>query len=151
MSIFKPAMTLAALVLAIGAMNAHADEAVVRAVVTNFDPLVVFVKPGDSVRWTNMIGHDTASIEGMIPEGAQGWHSKLGEEYVRTFDKEGAYVYKCTPHVSAGMVGVVVVGDKPDNLAAIDAALENVQEAKNMVARAIRKMKQALESKGSAS
>lgn len=129
--------------------TAAAEEHVVKAVVTNWDPLVVFIKPGDSIRWTNMAGHDSASVEGMIPEGAATWHSKMGEEVVMTFDKPGAYIYKCTPHVSAGMVGAIVVGDgSPENLAQIDAALETVPDAKNMVARAIRKMKMELEKRG---
>lgn len=137
----------AAMVLASGV--ASAEEHIVKAVVTNWDPLVVFVKPGDTVRWTNMAGHDTANVEGMIPEGATAWHSKMGEELVMQFDKPGAYIYKCTPHVSAGMVGAIVVGDgAPGNLAQIDAALETVPDAKNMVARAIRKMKMELEKRG---
>ncbi len=137
----------AAMVVAAGASSA--EEHVVKAVVTNWDPLVVFVKPGDTIRWTNMAGHDTASVEGMLPEGAATWHSKMGEEVVMQFDTPGAYIYKCTPHVSAGMVGAIVVGDgSPGNLAQIDAALETVPDAKNMVARAIRKMKMELEKRG---
>lgn len=144
---------LAALALAAAALvnanGAVAEEHVVTAQVTNFDPMVLFIQPGDSVTWTNMSGHDTASIDGMIPEGAKPWHSKLGEQYTLTFEKEGAYIYKCTPHVATGMVGAIVVGEAPDNLEAIDAALEEVPFAKNMVARAIRKMKMALEQRGS--
>jgi len=134
---------------ALAAAGAAAQDHVVTAQVTNFEPMVLFVEPGDSVTWTNMAGHDTASIEGMIPEGAKAWHSKMGEQYTVTFEQEGAYVYKCTPHVATGMVGTVIVGGgDPGNLDAIDAALEDVPVAKNMIARAIRKMKKQLEQRG---
>ncbi len=141
--------TALAAAIALAAAGAAAQDHVVTARVTNFDPMVLFVKPGDSVTWTNMGGHDTASIEGMIPAGATAWQSKMGEQYTVTFEQEGAYVYKCTPHVATGMVGTIIVGDgDPGNLDAIDAALEDVPVAKNMIARAIRKMKKQLEQRG---
>lgn len=127
------------------AFAAQAAEITVTARVTQWDPLVVFAKPGDSIRFVSMSGHDTAAIEGMIPEGAEMWHSKMGEEYSVTVQKEGAYVYKCTPHVSEGMVGVIIVGDQaPANWAAIESNPAN----KSTVARAVRKAKKALEEKG---
>lgn len=142
-------MTAVILAALLSSTPVLADELVVRAQVTNFVPLVVFAKPGDTITWTNMTGHDTASIEGMIPEGAKPWQSKLGEQYTITVEKEGAYIYKCTPHIATGMVGAIVVGDgEPQNLEDLDAALENVPVAANMVARAIRKMKKALEERG---
>ena len=124
---------------------AHAEDHVVLSQVTNFKPLVVFAQSGDTITWTNMIGHDTASIDGMIPDGAQPWQSKLGIQYTITVEQDGAYIYKCTPHIATGMVGAIVVGDaQPENLAQVDAALVNVPVAKNMVARVIRKMNKAL-------
>jgi len=123
----------------------------VRAQITSWEPLVLFAKPGDTVTWTNMIGHDTESIDGMIPAGATKWRSKLGERYTITLEKEGAYVYKCNPHISTGMVGAIVVGDQPPaNVAAIEAALDSVPVAANMVGRAIRKMKKAIEAQWAA-
>jgi pseudoazurin len=80
-----------------------------------YEPLVVTIAPGDSVSWTNMSTHNTESIEGLIPEGAEMWTSKMSENYSRTFTQEGIYVYKCTPHFGAGMGGAVIVG-KPVNL-----------------------------------
>ena len=80
----------------------------------------------------------------LIPEGAQPWQSKLGEEFNLTLDKEGAYIYKCTPHVSAGMLGAIVVGElPPKNLDQIHAHPEN----KGMVGRAIRKLDEELKKK----
>ena len=128
------------------APNALAEKKVVKGVITQWQPLVLFAQPGDTVTFTNMAGHDTEAIEGMIPEGAEAWHSKLGEEaFTITVEKEGAYIYKCTPHISTGMVGAIIVGDgDPANLEAIEAKLPDVSVGRNMVNRTIKKMKQAL-------
>jgi len=131
-----------AIASALWSQIAAADVVEVKAVVTKFEPTVVFIKPGDSVKFTNMAGHDTASIEGMIPEGAQPWKSAMSEEITVTLDKEGAYVYKCTPHVGNGMLGAIVVGEGPPaNLDAIKAHPEN----KGMIGRTIRQLEKELE------
>lgn len=126
-----------------------AEEHIVEGVVTQWRPLVTFAKAGDTVRFKGMTGHDTETIEGMLPEGATPWKSDLGEEgFSATLDKDGVYIYKCNPHMTTGMVGVVVVGDArpPANLAQLEASLPNVKVGRNMVQRAIKKMQQALES-----
>jgi len=129
------------------AQTVSAEQLKVKGVITQWQPLVLFAQPGDTVTFTNMAGHDTASIEGMIPEGAEAWQSKMGEEaFTITVEKEGAYIYKCTPHMSTGMVGAIVVGDgDPANLEVIEAELPDVKVGRNMVNRTIKKMKKALE------
>ena len=94
-----------------------------------FEPPVIKVKPGDSVKWiaTNP-GHNTASIDEMLPEGAQSWNGGLNEELVVKFDKEGVYGYKCTPHYILGMVGLVVVGDDSSNFDAVSKKALEIQE-----------------------
>jgi len=143
----KLSMMCAGAILFGASSGAMAEDHVVKANITNYDPMILFVAPGDRVTWTNMAGHNVEAIEGMVPEGVELFKSKLGEEgYSMVFDTPGAYVYKCTPHVSTGMVGAVVVGDgEPANMADIQAALDNVKIAKNMVNRGIRKMEKALE------
>lgn len=142
---------VATLVLGLGlgaAASAAADEIIIQGAVTQWRPMIAFAQPGDVLRFKNMIGHDTESIEGMVPEGAEGWRSELGAEgYAVTLEKEGVYVYKCNPHISTGMVGAVVVGDArpPANLEAVKASLDNVKVGKNMVNRTLRKLDQALE------
>lgn len=143
----KFATVAAGAALLLSGQFAAAENHVVKASVTNYEPMVLFVQPGDTVTWANMGGHNVETIPGMVPEGAEGFSSKLGEEgYTVTFDVEGAYVYKCLPHVSTGMVGTVVVGANPGNLDAIDAALADVKVAKNMIGRAIKKMNKAVAS-----
>ena len=60
-------------------------------------------------------GHNTESIKGMIPDGAAKWKSKISKDFEVTFETPGVYGYRCTPHYTLGMVGVVVVeGDNWD-------------------------------------
>lgn len=93
---------------------------VVTAQGLKFEPLVINIQVGDTVAWENMSSHDTQSMEGLIPAGAEPWHSGMGENFQHTFTVEGIYVYKCTPHFGAGMGGAVIVGN-PVNLAEIKA------------------------------
>lgn len=92
----------------------------VRASGMKFDPMVIQVEPGDRVKWTNMSTHNVDTLEGMIPEGAEQFKSSISENYSHTFEEEGVYIYVCTPHVSQGMGGAVVVGN-PNNLEEIKA------------------------------
>ena len=122
-------------------------EHTVKGVVTKWKPMVTFAQPGDTIKFIGMIGHNTVTIDGMIPEGAEGWESKYGDEgYTVTVNKEGAYVFKCTPHITTGMVGAIVVGDTmpPANLAIIDKSVSKVTIGKSMVKRTIKKMKAAI-------
>ena len=131
-----------AIASALWSQIAVAETVEVKAVVTKFEPTVAFIKPGDSVKFTNMAGHDTVAIEGMIPEGAEPWKSAMNEEFSVTLDKEGAYVYKCTPHVGNGMLGAIVVGKVPPaNLDAIKKSPEN----KGMVGRTVRQLEKEVE------
>ena len=141
----------AALTLGLGlGANASAEEHIIKGVVTNWVPLVTYAKPGDSIKFMQMAGHDTETVDGMIPEGAQKWKAKMGQEgFSVKLDKEGAYIFKCNPHMTTGMVGAVVVGDgAPGNLAALDKSVNDVKFGKNMVARTIKKMKQELQKAG---
>ena len=87
-----------------------------------FEPAVLSINPGDSVTFkaTNP-GHNSESMEGMMPEGAEGWQGGMGQEVTVTFDQDGVYVYQCTPHLMMAMVGVIKVGSG-SNLEAIKAA-----------------------------
>ncbi|MDE0981783.1 MAG: pseudoazurin [Gammaproteobacteria bacterium] len=87
-----------------------------------FEPAVLSINPGDSVTFkaTNP-GHNSESMEGMKPEGAEGWQGGMGQEVTVTFDQDGVYVYQCTPHLMMAMVGVIKVGSG-SNLEAIKTA-----------------------------
>lgn len=120
MKIMRIASKFAALSVLFVTFNVTAEEHVVAAAATSFKPMHLFVKPGDTVKWTNMTIHDSVSMEGLIPEGAEHWTGKIGQEIAVTLDVEGVYIYKCTPHYPLGMVGAIIVGEA-NNMDQLDA------------------------------
>ncbi len=142
----KKSFILGAAMAAMFTTNVSAEEHVIKAAVTKFDPMVVFAQPGDTIIFQNMAGHDAATMDGMIPEGAEKWQSKMGELFSVTLDKEGLYLYKCTPHASLGMMGGIVVGNS-DNLDTLKEAAKTTTEPKGMLNRTIRKVEQAIDKK----
>ena len=95
-----------------------------------FEPSVLKISVGDTVTFkpTNP-GHNSASIAGMIPTGANSWDGGMSQEVKVTFTEEGTYVYQCTPHLMMAMVGVITVGDASVNLNAVkEAANEKKSE-----------------------
>lgn len=99
-----------------------AGEVSVNAEARVFKPDIVYIQPGDTVKWNNMTSHNSVSY--VAPEGSAGWgeHGKLpGGSFAATPDKEGVYGYACEPHVGFGMVGVVVVGTPTQEM--VDAAM----------------------------
>ncbi|MEX0346924.1 MAG: pseudoazurin [Rhizobiaceae bacterium] len=100
-------------------LNKHPDNPKIRQV---FYPPVIKVEVGDTVRFVSSDkGHNSASIDGMIPEGADEWKSKLGREFEIKITQDGTYGFVCTPHYGLGMVGLILAGDYSVNL---DAAKE---------------------------
>jgi pseudoazurin len=119
---------IAAITAVLAAPAALAGEMhVINAQARVFAPDIVYIQPGDSVQWVNMTSHDTVSVEGVIPEGAQHWRGGLGENFGTTLDIEGVYAYVCEPHIGFGMVGAIVVGEPVNIDAAMKYAQENLQ------------------------
>lgn len=86
-----------------------------------FQPDFIAAAPGDTITFVPTDkGHDAASIDGMIPDGAQPFKGEIGKPITVTLDKEGVYGVKCVPHYGMGMVALVVVG-KPVNLEQAEA------------------------------
>lgn len=93
-----------------------------------FEPAVLLVRPGDTVRWVNAVGaHSTTAYAGKngrepgIPEGAPAWDSGVLAEPGTSFElslppdaPEGSYAYYCVRHETIGMVGLLVVGRYTD-------------------------------------
>jgi pseudoazurin len=118
-------------ILALFASNAAiAEEHVVNAEARIFKPAIIYIQPGDTVRWTNMTSHNAVTY--VAPEGSAGFGEKgqmPGGSFSVTPDKEGIYGYACEPHVGFGMVGVVVVGNATKEVqeAAVKQADETLQ------------------------
>ncbi|MEM9394725.1 MAG: pseudoazurin [Pseudomonadota bacterium] len=88
-------------------LNKSPDDPRLRMV---FSPRIIVVKPGDTVKFAAVDrGHNSASVDGMLPDGAAEWNGKINEEVTVSFDAPGFYGYKCTPHAATGMVGLVIV------------------------------------------
>ncbi len=90
-----------------------------------FEPDFISAAPGDTIRFVPADkGHNVETIKGMLPDGATPVKSKFNEEVVVTFDQEGVYGLKCTPHYAMGMVALVAVGT-PSNLEAAKAVKQS--------------------------
>ncbi|MAB00856.1 MAG: pseudoazurin [Stappia sp.] len=77
-----------------------------------FEPDYLVVRPGDTVRFIAASpGHNAATIDGMIPEGATAFVGKINEEITVTLPQEGVWGIKCSPHYTMGMVMLIQVGD----------------------------------------
>jgi pseudoazurin len=94
-----------------------------------FEPSVLSIQQGDTVLFeATDVSHNSASIPGMIPQGATPWTGAMNQDIKVTFDKEGVYVYQCTPHSMMAMVGVIKVGS-PSNMAIIKGKAEDQKKA----------------------
>ncbi|PJE27299.1 Pseudoazurin precursor [Pseudooceanicola marinus] len=81
-----------------------------------FEPAFVAAQPGDVIHFIPTDkGHNVEAIEGMVPDGVEGFKSKINAEFELTVDAEGVYGIKCTPHYAMGMVALIQVG-APVNL-----------------------------------
>ena len=77
-----------------------------------FEPDFVKLSVGDSVKFrATQMSHNAATVDGMVPEGAEGFKGKINEELEVRFDKPGYYGIKCSPHYGMGMVMLVKVGE----------------------------------------
>ncbi len=125
--------------------SAMAENHVIDVNVTKFVPLVVQIAPGDTVSWIKMTGHITETINEYLPEGAEGWISKMGENYqTPPLTVEGVYPYKCTPHWGTGMGGVIIVGE-PTNMDVLSTGVKD-KTIKGALKRLVKKTNKFLAS-----
>ena len=130
--------------------QANAEEHTINAVGVKFDPIFIYIEPGDTIHWEGMTGHNIETIDAMVPEGQEKINTELGANVSAVFETEGLVVYKCTPHWGARMGGIIVVG-KPDNAGeTLDAYLESLKTDKvNLPAKGLlKKLRKDMESKG---
>ena len=82
-----------------------------------FEPGYLKVAVGDTVHFEPTdLNHNSETVAGLLPTGATPWKGAMSKKVSVTIDKEGVYVYQCTPHLMLAMVGVIVAGS-PSNLA----------------------------------
>lgn len=87
-----------------------------------FEPAVIKVSKGDIIDFKAVdMAHNSASIDGMIPDRAPSWKGSLSNDIRVKLDVEGVYVYQCDTHAMMAMVGVIQVG-KAINLSQVKKA-----------------------------
>jgi pseudoazurin len=95
-----------------------------------FEPAVLKINKGDTVTFkATDAAHNSASIKGMIPSGAEEWNGKLSQDISVTFNVEGIYGYQCTPHMMMAMVGIIEVGENQSNLESAKATAKKIKAA----------------------
>lgn len=97
---------------------------------------VAKIDAGQTIKWVATAkGHNVEMIKG--PDGAElPKKSKLNEDVSIKFDKPGVYLYKCTPHVGLGMIGLVVVGgdtSNKDEIAAVKLSGKSKKKLKTFI------------------
>lgn len=93
-----------------------------------FDPIGILIKPGQTVRWTNLNPGNSQTTTAYnptnfgrplrMPKAAKSWDSDYllpNESFSVTFTEQGVYDYFCIPHEHAGMVGRIIVGEPETN------------------------------------
>ena len=94
-----------------------------------FEPAVIKVSKGDTIHFkASDMSHNSASIDGMVPDGANSWSGQMNMDISITLDTEGIYVYQCDPHVMMAMIGVIQVGE-PTNIDQIKDASSTLKSS----------------------
>ena len=95
-----------------------------------FEPAFLKINKGDTVTFkATDAAHNSASIKGMIPSGAEEWNGKLSQDISVTFNIEGVYGYQCAPHMMMAMVGIIKVGENQSNLESAKTTAKKLKAA----------------------
>lgn len=98
-----------------------------------FEPAVIKIEKGDTIRFVaEDRGHNAVSE--IVPEGGAEFKSKLNEEFEVTFDQDGTWLYYCQPHLTMGMIGLILVGDHEVNIDEVEAASLRGKKVKDRLA-----------------
>lgn len=77
-----------------------------------YEPDFLELRPGDTVRFiATHPSHNAASIPELWPENAAQVKGQINEEIEVTFEAQGFYGIKCSPHYTMGMVMLIQVGE----------------------------------------
>ena len=107
------------LVLAAMLMAKQAMAEVIQIEFTQFDTFsieVANIGVGDTVEWLpKNKGHNVEFLAG--PDMADlPPKSNMNKFHSVPFEKQGVYLYGCTPHLNMGMLGLIVVGNDLHNI-----------------------------------
>lgn len=77
-----------------------------------YEPQYLEIAPGDRVKFlATQPSHNAASIDEMLPKGAEPFRGKINEEIEIELTAPGVYGIKCSPHFGMGMVMLIKVGE----------------------------------------
>ena len=145
-------LALGVTALAAAGAPAHAADYQVRMLnqgmngMLQYDPQLLRIAPGDTVHFVATDqGHNVQSVEGMLPPGAKPFAGEIGQNLTVTLTRPGIYGYRCTPHGTLGMVGLIVVGSPVNEAQAKAAAMPG------MAGRVFAKLFDALDTQRTAS
>ena len=94
---------------------------------SHYDPQLLRIAPGDTVHFVATDqGHNVQSVDDMIPPGAKPFSGAIGQNLTVTFTVSGVYGFRCTPHGTLGMVGLIVVGPPVNEAQAKAAAMSGM-------------------------
>lgn len=94
-----------------------------------FEPAFIVAQPGDVIKFVSTDkGHNSYSLDGMVPEGVEEWKSRINQDFELTVGEAGVYGFGCTPHYGLGMVGLIYV---PNEDGSAPANLETAMEVKH--------------------
>lgn len=138
------AMTLLAAGLALGAGSALAAATEVQMLNRRDGDMFVYsadlvrIAPGDSVTFVpTSKGHDARTIEGIWPDGVDEIRVGFNQTATVTFTSPGIYGVRCAPHLGAGMVTAIVVGEPVNLYAAREAAAKLPPKARDRLIAAL--------------
>ena len=73
------------------------------------EPGFIKIEKGDIINFVpSDASHNAQSVS--TPGKAKAFTTPMGKATKITFNEEGVYIYKCLPHLTLGMVGVIQVG-----------------------------------------
>jgi plastocyanin len=106
---------------------AYAEQFEIKGTSRGFEPKLIHIQPGDSVIFTNMISNNTVSVEGLIPQAAEPWNSRIGKDKEISFTEQGVYSYISVHSIQYGASGVIVVGEPVNLQESINFAENNMR------------------------
>ena len=127
-----PSLLLSACLSLFAASSAFAADIIVKQLNNGkdgamvFEPAFVKAAVGDTIIFQAAEKGAHQSVSLLVPTGAKAWTGPMDTDFKVKVEKEGVYLYACTPHKAMGMVGVIQVG-KPVNLAEAKAAATKEQ------------------------
>ncbi|MDP7592790.1 MAG: pseudoazurin [Litorilituus sp.] len=89
------------------------------------EPGFIKISKGDTIKFVP--SDPSHNAESMItPSGASPFTTPMGKETTVAFNTHGVYLYKCSPHLALGMIGVVQVDDAV-NITELKAGVEKIK------------------------